>query len=233
MLRLLQGDVGSGKTIVALLALLNAVEAGLQGALMAPTEILVRQHLAALEPYAKAAGVRLAALTGREQAPAASATLTALAAGEIDILIGTHALFSEDVAFRDLGLAVVDEQHRFGVHQRMSCRARAQARRCAGDDGDADPPHPGAHRLWRHGCLAHHRPPAGTQAGGDAGDERGAAGRTDRASEARALDARRSAPIGSARWWRNPKRSIWPPPRNAPRCCARRWARKSAWCMAG
>ena len=126
MLRLLQGDVGAGKTIVALLALLNAVEAGLQGALMAPTEILVRQHCASLEPYAKAAGVKLAALTGREKGAARDAVLKALAAGEIDILIGTHALFSEDVTFRELGLAVIDEQHRFGVHQRMTLQAKGK-----------------------------------------------------------------------------------------------------------
>jgi ATP-dependent DNA helicase RecG len=126
MLRLLQGDVGSGKTIVALLAMLGAVEAGLQAALMAPTELLVRQHLASLEPYAKAAGVRLACLTGREKGPGRAETLAKLAAGEIDILIGTHALFSEDVVFRDLGLAVVDEQHRFGVHQRMQLQSKGQ-----------------------------------------------------------------------------------------------------------
>ncbi|HKY17564.1 MAG TPA: ATP-dependent DNA helicase RecG [Rhizomicrobium sp.] len=126
MLRLLQGDVGSGKTIVALLAMLDAVEAGLQAALMAPTELLVRQHLASLEPYAQAAGVRLACLTGREKGPGREATLAKLAAGEIDILIGTHALFSEDVAFKDLGLAVVDEQHRFGVHQRMQLQSKGK-----------------------------------------------------------------------------------------------------------
>jgi ATP-dependent DNA helicase RecG len=126
MLRLLQGDVGSGKTVVALLALLDAVEAGFQGALMAPTELLVRQHLASLAPYAQAAGVRLAALTGRERGPHRAETLARLAAGEIDILIGTHALFSEDVAFRDLGLAVVDEQHRFGVHQRMTLQGKGR-----------------------------------------------------------------------------------------------------------
>ena len=127
MLRLLQGDVGSGKTIVALLALLTAVEAGLQGALMAPTELLVRQHCASLEPYAKAAGIRLAALTGREKGVGREATLKALAAGEIDILIGTHALFEDDVTFRDLGLAVIDEQHRFGVHQRMRLQSKSKA----------------------------------------------------------------------------------------------------------
>ncbi len=124
MLRLLQGDVGSGKTIVAMLAMLNAVEAGSQAALMAPTEILVRQHCAALELYAKAAGVRLAALTGREKGVARDAVLDGLGRGKIDILIGTHALFSEDVAFRDLGLVVIDEQHRFGVHQRMTLQSK-------------------------------------------------------------------------------------------------------------
>jgi ATP-dependent DNA helicase RecG len=126
MLRLLQGDVGSGKTVVALLAMLGAVEAGFQAALMAPTELLVRQHLASLEPYARAAGVRLACLTGREKGPSRETTLARLAAGEIDILIGTHALFSEDVAFNDLGLAVVDEQHRFGVHQRMKLQSKGR-----------------------------------------------------------------------------------------------------------
>jgi ATP-dependent DNA helicase RecG len=118
MLRLLQGDVGAGKTVVAFLALLGAVEAGAQGAFMAPTELLARQHMASLEPLARATGIRMALLTGRERA-GREATLAALAAGEIDILVGTHALFSEDVAFADLGLAVIDEQHRFGVHQRM------------------------------------------------------------------------------------------------------------------
>ncbi len=126
MLRLLQGDVGSGKTVVALLAMLGAVEAGFQAALMAPTELLVRQHLASLEPYARAAGVRLACLTGREKGAGREATLAKLAAGEIDILVGTHALFSEDVTFNDLGLAVVDEQHRFGVHQRMKLQSKGR-----------------------------------------------------------------------------------------------------------
>ncbi|HVW73794.1 MAG TPA: ATP-dependent DNA helicase RecG [Rhizomicrobium sp.] len=126
MLRLLQGDVGSGKTVVALLAMLGAVEAGLQAAMMAPTELLVRQHAASLEPYAKAAGVRLACLTGREKGAGRAETLARLAAGEIDIMIGTHALFSEDVTFKDLGLAVVDEQHRFGVHQRMQLQNKGR-----------------------------------------------------------------------------------------------------------
>jgi ATP-dependent DNA helicase RecG len=127
MLRLLQGDVGSGKTVVAFLALLSAVEAGAQGALMAPTEILSRQHIAALEPLAQAAGVKMALLTGREKGAPREALLAALAAGEIDILVGTHALFSDDVTFKDLGLVVVDEQHRFGVHQRMTLQAKGIA----------------------------------------------------------------------------------------------------------
>jgi len=123
MLRLLQGDVGAGKTVVAMLALLNAVEAGTQGALMAPTEILARQHMMVLEPLAKAAGIRMALLTGRERGNRET-VLRDLADGKIDILVGTHAIFSEDVAFRDLGLAVVDEQHRFGVHQRMTLQSK-------------------------------------------------------------------------------------------------------------
>jgi ATP-dependent DNA helicase RecG len=117
MLRLLQGDVGSGKTVIALLAMLTAVETGAQAALMAPTEILARQHYATIERYA---GVETMLLTGREKGKAREAALAAIAAGRTRIVVGTHALFSEDVAFRDLALAVVDEQHRFGVEQRMA-----------------------------------------------------------------------------------------------------------------
>jgi ATP-dependent DNA helicase RecG len=125
MLRLLQGDVGSGKTAVALLAMASAVEAGRQAALMAPTEILARQHYERLVPLAGAMRLRL--LTGRDRAAERRATLADLAAGEIDIVVGTHALFQEAVAFRDLGLAVVDEQHRFGVHQRLALGAKGEA----------------------------------------------------------------------------------------------------------
>lgn len=119
MLRLLQGDVGSGKTVVALLAMLNAVEAGFQAAMMGPTEILARQHYATLAPLCMAAGIRLELLTGREKGKRREDILTALASGDIDILVGTHALFQGDVTFGDLAFAVVDEQHRFGVHQRL------------------------------------------------------------------------------------------------------------------
>lgn len=119
MYRLLQGDVGSGKTLVALMALLAAVEAGGQGVLMAPTEILARQHAEGLAPLAAAAGVRLEVLTGRDTGAARAGKLADLAAGDIHILVGTHAVFQADVAFADLRLAVIDEQHRFGVRQRL------------------------------------------------------------------------------------------------------------------
>jgi ATP-dependent DNA helicase RecG len=127
MLRLLQGDVGSGKTIVALIAMADVVEAGRQAALMAPTEILARQHFERMAPLAEAAGLRIALLTGRDKASERSRTLAALAQGEIDLAVGTHALFQESVAFRDLGLAVVDEQHRFGVHQRLALTSKGEA----------------------------------------------------------------------------------------------------------
>ena len=124
MLRLLQGDVGSGKTIVALLAMAIAVEAGAQAALMAPTEVLARQHLETIAPLAEASGLRIAILTGREKGKARASLLAQLEAGDIDILIGTHALFQNDVTFRDLAFAVIDEQHRFGVHQRLALQMK-------------------------------------------------------------------------------------------------------------
>ena len=127
MVRLLQGDVGSGKTVVALIAATAVIEAGRQAALMAPTEILARQHLKTIAPIAEAAGLRVAILTGRERGRERTKMLDDLAAGEIDLLIGTHALFQEDVAFRDLALAIVDEQHRFGVHQRLALTQKGEA----------------------------------------------------------------------------------------------------------
>ena len=119
MLRLLQGDVGSGKTVVALMAMLTAVEAGRQAALMAPTEILARQHYATIAPLAEAAGVPCVLLTGRDKGNARKEILIGLAAGETPLVVGTHALFQSDIGFNDLAVAVVDEQHRFGVHQRL------------------------------------------------------------------------------------------------------------------
>jgi ATP-dependent DNA helicase RecG len=119
MNRLLQGDVGAGKTLVAFMALLAVVESGGQGVLMAPTEILARQHLEGLQPLAEQAGVVLEILTGRDKGAERRAKLAALASGAIQILVGTHAVFQADVSFADLRLAVVDEQHRFGVRQRL------------------------------------------------------------------------------------------------------------------
>jgi ATP-dependent DNA helicase RecG len=127
MNRLLQGDVGSGKTLVAFLALLVAVEAGGQGVMMAPTEILARQHLAGLADLATLAGVRLELLTGRDKGAERARKLEDLAQGRIQILVGTHAVFQKDVVFKDLRLSVVDEQHRFGVAQRMELGAKGQS----------------------------------------------------------------------------------------------------------
>jgi ATP-dependent DNA helicase RecG len=127
MLRLLQGDVGSGKTVVALMAAAAAIEAGRQAAVMAPTEILARQHLATIAPLAATAGIEVAILTGRERGRERNDILERLARGDIHLLVGTHALFQDDVAFHDLALAVVDEQHRFGVHQRLALAQKGEA----------------------------------------------------------------------------------------------------------
>ena len=118
MLRLLQGDVGSGKTLVAALAMARAAEAGLQSALMAPTDILARQHGATLAPLLEAAGITMAVLTGRDKGKERKAILARMASGELHVVIGTHALFQDEVVFNDLGLIVIDEQHRFGVSDR-------------------------------------------------------------------------------------------------------------------
>jgi ATP-dependent DNA helicase RecG len=127
MLRLLQGDVGSGKTVVALFAAAAAIEGGRQAALMAPTELLARQHLSTIAPLAEAAGIELAILTGRERGRDRQDVLEKVALGEVHMLLGTHALFQEEVAFRDLALAIVDEQHRFGVHQRLALAKKGEA----------------------------------------------------------------------------------------------------------
>jgi len=127
MLRLLQGDVGSGKTVVALLAAAAVTEVGKQAALMAPTEILARQHIKTITPLAERAGLRAAILTGREKGKARQDILARLEAGEIDFLVGTHALIQDDVIFKSLALAVVDEQHRFGVRERLALTAKGEA----------------------------------------------------------------------------------------------------------
>jgi len=119
MLRLLQGDVGSGKTVVALEAMLIAVEAGAQAAMLAPTEILARQHYETLRQLAAPTGVNIALLTGRDTGRARESILLGLLDGSIDVVVGTHAIFQEAVSYRDLALVVIDEQHRFGVSQRL------------------------------------------------------------------------------------------------------------------
>jgi ATP-dependent DNA helicase RecG len=127
MLRLLQGDVGSGKTVVALLAAAAVTEAGKQAALMAPTEILARQHIKTITPLAERAGLKVAILTGREKGKERRDILARLEAGEIDFLVGTHALIQDDVIFKALALAVVDEQHRFGVRERLALTSKGEA----------------------------------------------------------------------------------------------------------
>jgi ATP-dependent DNA helicase RecG len=126
MLRLLQGDVGSGKTLVAVMALLMAVESGAQGALLAPTEILARQHYDTISAMLAGLPINVAVLTGRDKGKVRESTLMGLADGSVDILIGTHAIFQEAVRYKKLGLAVVDEQHRFGVAQRMMLSQKAE-----------------------------------------------------------------------------------------------------------
>ena len=127
MLRLLQGDVGSGKTVVALLAAAAVTEVGKQAALMAPTEILARQHIKTITPLAERSGMRVAILTGREKGKERHDILARLEAGEIDFLVGTHALIQDDVIFKSLALAVVDEQHRFGVRERLALTDKGEA----------------------------------------------------------------------------------------------------------
>ena len=126
MVRLLQGDVGSGKTVVALMAMLTAIEGGGQAALMAPTEILARQHHATLQRHAAAAHVEIGFLTGREKGRARASMLASLASGLTPAVVGTHALLQRDVKFRDLALVVIDEQHRFGVEQRLGLYAKGR-----------------------------------------------------------------------------------------------------------
>ncbi len=200
MLRLLQGDVGSGKTVVALLAMAIAVESGAQAALMAPTEVLARQHLETIAPLAEKAGLRIALLTGREKGRARKDVLERLAAGDIDIIIGTHALFQPDVVFRDLAFAVIDEQHRFGVHQRLSLQSKGGS---AGTDvlvmtATPDPAHPGHDALRRPRRVAAHREAARPQADRDQSHPDRLDGEADRApARAARTKARRS--IGCAR----------------------------------
>src|SRR5207342_159273 len=138
MLRLVQGDVGSGKTVVAALAAMLAVEAGKQAALMAPTELLAEQHLENFRAWLGPLGVRVAWLAGKVTGKARIAALAEVASGAAQVVVGTQALMQEGVAFHDLALAIIDEQHRFGVHQRLALRDKGTQ---AGDPGNSRVPH--------------------------------------------------------------------------------------------
>ena len=126
MHRLLQGDVGSGKTLVALLSMIHAVESGAQAAILAPTEILARQHLATIEPLAAEAGINISLLTGRDKGKHRAPIIKGIANGNVNIIIGTHAIFQESVSFKKLVFVVIDEQHRFGVHQRLALTSKGK-----------------------------------------------------------------------------------------------------------
>ena len=176
MQRLLQGDVGSGKTVVALYALLRAVENGRQGALMAPTETLAEQHFLTVEGLCAELGVRCVLLTSALRAREPRPARAEIASGEAQIAVGTHALIQEEVAFHDLAVAVVDEQHRFGVEQRRGAGRGPLPARPA-HDGDADPAHARAHRLRRprgeRDRAAAGEPQADRHGLGDGGEELG------------------------------------------------------------
>ena len=126
MLRLIQGDVGSGKTIVAACAMMNVIESGAQAAIMAPTEILARQHAESFAPWLEATGIKAVTLTGRNKGKEREALLEEIASGSAQVVIGTHSLFQDSIEFKDLGLAVIDEQHRFGVHQRLELSSKGR-----------------------------------------------------------------------------------------------------------
>ena len=153
MNRLVQGDVGSGKTIVAFLAMFAAMENGYQTALMAPTEILAEQHARNAKNLFDETHIKLNLLTGSLRAAEKRKVQKMIADGEIHAVIGTHAIIQDAVEFEKLGLAVVDEQHRFGVLQRAELRARGFYPRYIGNDRDADSAQFGDDGLWRFGCF--------------------------------------------------------------------------------
>ena len=188
MSRLLQGDVGSGKTVVALAAMLQAVDAGFQAALMAPTELLARQHAATLAALAAPSGVGVAILTGREQGRPRAELLGRLADGRVPIVVGTHALLQDEVTFRNLGLVVVDEQHRFGVEQRVALAAKGRGVNVLAMTATPIPRSPDHGELRRHGFNTSDRQAGWTPADLDeAGLARpaGRGGAGDRASARR------------------------------------------------
>ena len=159
MVRLVQGDVGCGKTVVAAAAAARAVGGGLQAALMAPTELLAEQHAKNFERWFRPLEIPVALITGSLPARTRRSALEAVASGDIKLVVGTHALFQESMEFEKLGLVIVDEQHRFGVHQRLQLarqgRARRQAAAPAHHDRDADPANAGHDGLRGPRCIGH------------------------------------------------------------------------------
>lgn len=155
MNRLLQGDVGSGKTLVALMSMLMALDNGYQACMMAPTEILANQHYETIRELLYGMEVRVELLTGSVKGKRREAILAGLLTGDIHILIGTHAVIEDTVNFASLGLAVIDEQHRFGVAQRARLWTKNVQPPCIGDDGNPDSPYIGNDALWRFGCVCH------------------------------------------------------------------------------
>ena len=233
MQRLLMGEVGSGKTVVALYALLRAVEHGYQGALMAPTETLAEQHFATIQSLMPGEAVRAGLLTGSTPGARRADLLGKLATGELSLIVGTHALIEDAVRFARLGVAVVDEQHRFGVRQRAALDAKGADRRPparAAHDRDADPADAGAARLRRprlHACCASCRAAASRCRRSCARPS--ASGRAPTSGSARscAPGARRSS---SARWSRSPRCSRPAPPRPSSSGCATGSCATSGWC---
>ena len=231
MNRLIQGDVGSGKTIVALLAMLLAVSNGQQAALMAPTEILAEQHLDTLRALLQPLNLEVALLTGTLKGRSRQNLLQRIAAGEVSVLVGTHALLYENVQFHGLGMIVVDEQHRFGVMQRARPAAEGPAARRAGDDGDADSAH-----LGHDPSMATSICPSSTSCPLAACRSRPSCSTKNAANMLTTWCAARSAkatkPTSSTRSSKNPKASTSAPPRPWPSTCGMRCSRntRSACC---
>ena len=200
MRRLLQGDVGSGKTVVAVAALLTAVEAGGQGAIMAPTEVLAEQHYLSISAALADLPVNVVLLTGSQGVPQRRAALERISAGEAHVVVGTHALIQKGVDFRDLSLVVVDEQHRFGVGQRTVFREKGTTPDTLVMTATPIPEDALPHALRRPGGLPHRRTAAGKKARRDddsrsrgaVGGLRGGKARAGgRAASVRDLPARR------------------------------------------
>ena len=236
MLRLLQGDVGSGKTLVG-----DAGDAGRDRRQArrprssprpksSPASIIATLLEAARQPSACGSAI----LTGREKGKARESVLMGLADGSIDILVGTHAIFQEKVGYKKLGLAVIDEQHRFGVSQRLLLASKAETPAApAGDDRDPDPAHADAHPIWRDGRQRDRRDAAGPNPGRNPRDQRRAAGRGHRRPR-RGICRAGARPIGFARWSRKARRATLPRPRSGRACSGCVSARTgSGWSTGG